>query len=123
MKPPALPPTVGSRLARIGLWLQLAPLIGIGDTLRQVWQAVQPVFEKIKHTGHADPLALARVMNDIIKASLTSSMIGTVISTTGAALIVLAYYRYHHRPRWASVFILAFIALGILSLGLAYFPL
>lgn len=123
MKPPALPPTVGSRLARIGLWLQLAPLIGIGDTLRQVWQAFQPVFEKIKHTGHADPLALSRVMNDVIKASLTSSMIGTVISTIGAALIVLAYYRYHHRPRWASVFILAFIALGILSLGLAYFPL
>lgn len=120
--PPPLPISTGSRLARIGLWLQLAPLIGIADTVRQVWSAFQPVLDAIRTSGSGDPFMMARAMNDVIKASLASSMFGTVISIIGAALIFIAYFKYQHRPRWATGFLVAFVILGILTVLLALVP-
>lgn len=122
MTPPPLPSTTGSRLARIGLWLQLAPLIGIADTMRQVWKAFQPVLDEMRYSGHTDLTVMSRAMSAVIKASLTSSMIGTVVSFIGAALIFIAYLKYKHRPRWATGFLIAFVILGVTSLALAFIP-
>ena len=123
MKPPPLPLTLGSRLARIGLWLQLAPLFGIADTLRQMWKAFQPALAELNRHGSTDPFFMTRVMGDVIKVSVTSSMIGTVISFIGAALIFTAYFKYQHRPRWATGFLIAFVILGIMSLLFASIPI
>ncbi len=122
MNPPPLPSTTGSRLARVGLWLQLAPLIGIADTVRLLWKALHPVLANIRTSGITDPFVMARMMNDVIKASLTSSLTGTVISFIGAALIFIAYFKYQHRPRWAAIFLIAFVVLGIISLAFAFLP-
>lgn len=123
MNPPPLPSTTGSRLARAGLWLQLAPLIGIADTARLLWKALHPVLAKIRTSGITDPFVMARMMNDVIKASLTSSLTGTVISFIGAVLIFIAYFKYQHRPRWATGFLIAFVILGIMSLLFASIPI
>ena len=88
----------------------------------QVWKAFQPVLEEMRFSGHTDLTVMSRAMSDVIKASLTSSMIGTVVSFIGAALIFIAYLKYKHRPRLATGFLIAFVILGIMTALLAMIP-
>jgi hypothetical protein len=115
MKPPPLPHSRGKRLAQLGLWLQLAPLIGIGETMRQVWHAFQPVLEIVSQGGALSPALLAQVSRDVLQRSLTASMMGTIISFIGALLIAWAFFKFRHRPRWVLVFLLSYVILGLLT--------
>ena len=112
-KPPPLPHTTGSDLAKIGLWLQLAPLLGITETLRQLWTLFREVLVRAQ-AGEAtvDVAFISKMM----QVATTGSLAGTIISCIGALLILLAYTKYHYRPKWAFWFMIAFLALGFMSL-------
>lgn len=111
--PPPLPPTTGSRLAKVGLWLQLAPLIGLSETLQQLWALYREMLVRIQTGGVAlDITSVSKLM----KAATTGSMAGTLISCLGAALILLAYTKFNYQPRWAFWFLVSFVILGLLSM-------
>ena len=59
-QPPPLPSPPGARLARIGLWLQLAPLVGIGETLRQVWPLIRRFYTEAATGGMPGPEMVTR---------------------------------------------------------------
>lgn len=115
--PPPLPHTAGSRLAKIGLWLQLAPLIGITDTLRQLWTLFRQALERAQAGEATVDVAL---ISKMMQVATTGSLAGTIISCIGALLVLLAYTKYRYRAKWAFWFLIAFLALGFMSLPLVW---
>lgn len=116
-QPPPLPHTTGSRLAKIGLWLQLAPLIGITETLRQLWTLFR---EALVRAQAGEATVDVAFISKMMQVATTGSLTGTIISCIGALLILLAYTKYHYRPKWAFWFLIAFLALGFMSLPLMW---
>jgi hypothetical protein len=100
-------------LAKVGLWLQLAPLLGITETLRQLWT----LFREALVRGQAGEATVdVAFISKMMQVATTGSPAGTIISCIGALLILLAYTKYHYRPKWAFWFLIAFLALGFMSL-------
>lgn len=116
-QPPPLPNPAGSHLAKIGLWLQLAPLIGITDTMRQLWALFREALERAQAGEAAVDVTL---ISKMMQVATTSSLTGTIISCIGALLVLLAYTKYHYRPKWAFWFLIAFVALGFMSLPVVW---
>ena len=116
-QPPPLPHTTGSRLAKIGLWLQLAPLIGITETLRQLWTLFR---EALVRAQAGEATVDVAFISKMMQVATTGSLTGTIFSCIGALLILLAYTKYHYRPKWALGFLIAFLALGFMSLPLMW---
>lgn len=124
-QPPPIPSPPGARLARIGLWLQLAPLIGIGETVRQVWPLIRKFYSEAA-TGGMPSLELvtrwAETLNQAMHAAMASSMIGTLISFIGVAMILVAFFKHRYRPAWVVCFLAASVLLAVLTLGMMMIP-
>lgn len=124
-QPPPLPSPPGARLARIGLWLQLAPLIGIGETVRQVWPLIRKFYAEAA-TGGMPSLELvtrwAETLNQAMHAAMASSMIGTFVSFIGVAMILVAFVKHRYRPAWVVWFLAASLFLALLTLGMMMIP-
>ncbi len=124
-QPPPLPSTPGARLARIGLWLQLAPLVGIGETLRQVWPLIRRFYTEAAIGGMPGPELVTRwaeTLTQAVHAAMASSMIGTAISFIGTAMILVAFFKHRYRPAWVVCFLTASVLLGVLTLGMMMIP-
>lgn len=124
-QPPPLTSPIGARLARIGLWLQLAPLIGIGETLRQVWPLIRKFYREAATGGLVSTELVTRwaeTLTQAVNAAMTSSVIGTVISFIGMAMILVAFVKYRYRPAWVLWFLATCVVLGLLTLGLVLIP-
>lgn len=124
-QPPPLPPPPGARLARIGLWLQLAPLVGIGETLRQVWPLIRQFYTEAAVGAMPGPELITRwaeTLTQAVHAAMASSMIGTVISFIGVAMILVAFFKHRYRPAWAVWFLAASLFLAVLTLGMMMIP-
>lgn len=113
MTPPPLPQTTGSRLAKIGLWMQLGSLIGISETVKQLVVLISETWERAQNGAATVDMAL---ISKIMQAATRGSLIGNVISIVGALLVLLAYTRYRYRQSWAFWFLIAFLILGMLNL-------
>jgi hypothetical protein len=124
-QPPPLPSPPGARLARIGLWLQLAPLIGIGETVRQVWPLIRKFYAEAA-TGGMPSLELvtrwAETLTQAVHAAMASSMIGTFVSFIGVAMILVAFVKHRYRPAWVVWFLAASLFLALLTLGMMMIP-
>ncbi len=112
-QPPPLPSTAGPRLARLGLWLQLAPLIDVVPVLRRLWGLFQETQTRMLETGAMPDVAL---LSSLVRAAFSGSYVGTGLSLLGAVFILVAYVKHRHRPAWARMFLLAMAGLGLLSL-------
>lgn len=126
-QPPPLPlaSPPGARLARIGLWLQLAPLVGIGETLRQVWPLIRQFFTEAALGGMPGPELITRwaeTLTQAVHAAMASSMVGTAISFIGVAMILVAFFKHHYRPAWVVWFLAASLFLAVLTLGMMMIP-
>jgi hypothetical protein len=124
-QPPPLPSPPGARLARIGLWLQLAPLVGIGETLRQVWPLIRRFYTEAATGGMPGPEMVTRwaeTLTQAVRAAMASSMIGTGISFIGTAMILVAFFKHRYRPSWVVCFLAASLLLGVLTLAMMMIP-
>lgn len=102
----------GRRLVAAGLVMQLSVLIGLAGTIRGIRQAFESLGQRTE--GVADPSRLSMAIGEV----LCSTFLGMIGNNIGAALILVALWRYHLRS--SSLFWLG-VAVGfiVFPLGLA----
>lgn len=92
----------GKRLAKIGAWLQLCPLIGLLGTVIGMMRA----FKMLGTQGIGDPSQLSGAIGEVLIATYIGQFGGLI----GSVFLALAIWRYGFRPRWIwSVFTLSLL--------------
>jgi hypothetical protein len=87
---------VSTRTAKVGAWLQLGLLMGIGATIKGMMNA----FEVIETSGIGDPEKLSGAIGDV----LIYTMIGFLAGLIGSILLGVAVFFQRCRARWVKVF-------------------
>jgi len=87
---------VSTRTAKVGAWLQLGPLMGIGATIKGMMKA----FEVIETSGIGDPEKLSGAIGEV----LIYTMIGFLAGLIGSILLGIAVFCQRCRARWVKAF-------------------
>lgn len=90
-------PNRGAFIAKLGVWLQLAQLIGFGGTVIGMMKA----FEGLGAAGRSDPAKLSRAIGEV----LWSSFAGIAISLVGIILVIIAITARRYRAVWMFWFL------------------
>jgi hypothetical protein len=115
-----LPPSQSvAFIARLGAWLQFAPLIGIVAAIFGVIEA----FDILKARGAGDPVSLNAAMDHVI----TCISIAFWLALTGLVLVTIAITVCGYRSKWMFKFLRSFglfaIVLGLVLLAFGQFRL
>ncbi|MCB1279468.1 MotA/TolQ/ExbB proton channel family protein [Prosthecobacter sp.] len=87
----------GSFIAKLGAWLQLAQLIGMGGTVVGMMKA----FGDLKTSGASDPEILSGAIGEV----LITTAVGFAISIVGLVLVTIAISACHYRAVWMFWFL------------------
>ena len=87
---------LSTRMAKVGAWLQLGVLIGIGATIKGMMNA----FEVIETSGFGDPEKMAGAIGEV----LIYTMVGFLVGFIGCILLGIAVFYQRCRARWVKVF-------------------
>lgn len=107
MEAAAPPSQSGAFIAKLGAWLQLAQLIGLGGTVIGMLHA----FDTLKTSGAGDPVKLSGAIGEV----LVSAAIGVSLSLIGMILVIIAITACRYRARWMFQFLCVY---GLLIIGL-----
>jgi biopolymer transport protein ExbB/TolQ len=95
---------LGRRLALIGGWMQLGPVVGLLGTVIGMMRA----FSVLGGSGMStDPGQMAAAVGEV----LIFTLIGLLLSTTGLVLMALAFFVYRYREPWMWRLLLIFALL------------
>ena len=96
METPAPSPR-GAFIAKLGAWLQLAQLIGLGGTVMGMMKA----FGELKTSGSSDPAKLSGAIGEV----LVSTFIGMAVALIGVILVIIAITACRYRSAWMFWFL------------------
>lgn len=102
----------GSFIAKLGAWLQLAQIIGLGGTVIGMMKA----FRVLGTAGTSDPAKLSRAIGEV----LTSTFIGIAVAFIGVILVIIAITAHRYRAVWMFWFLCIYGGLMIFSY---FFPI
>ena len=97
----------GKMLAKVGAWMQMAPLIGVAATIIGTLRA----FKGLRSAGINDPRALAGQIGEV----LIYTWIGLCIGQVGLLLIGIALLTTGYRARWIFWLLMIYAALLLWS--------
>ena len=90
----------GRRVALVGAFLQLGPLIGLVGTFVGIIRA----FYTLESSSSGDPARLSAN----VTGALYATAAGLVLSVVGLILIYVALFRYRYRAEWFFGFLLIY---------------
>ncbi len=102
-----LPPQRGAFIAKLGAWLQLAPVLGAIGTFYGMTKA----FNTLASSGAGDPAKLSAAIGDV----LIYTAIAVSLTLVGLVLVTIAITICRYRERWMFKFLCIY---GLLSVGL-----
>ena len=85
-----------TRTAKVGAWLQLGVLIGIGATIKGMMNA----FDALGTSGVGDPTKLSGAIGEVLIYTMTGFLVGFI----GCILLGVAVFYQRCRARWVKVF-------------------
>lgn len=94
-------------MAKLGAWLQLAPVLGMIGTIFGMAKA----FNTLASSGAGDPEKLSAAIGDV----LIITMIAVSLSSIGLVLVTIAITICRYRERWMFQFLCFY---GLLAIGL-----
>lgn len=103
----SLIPQCGAFIAKLGAWLQLAQLIGLGGTVIGMMKA----FRVLGTSGTADPTKLSGAIGEV----LISTFIGIAVAFIGVILVTIAITACRYRSVWMFWFLCIYGGLMIFS--------
>jgi hypothetical protein len=107
-------PQRGAFIAKLGAWLQVAPVLGIIATMFGMSKA----FKVLAESGAGDPAKLSAAIGDV----LVYTIIAITVAFAGLVLVTVAITVCRYRARWMLKFLRFYGVLTIvLSLGLLVF--
>ncbi|MEY2821239.1 MAG: hypothetical protein RJA37_586 [Verrucomicrobiota bacterium] len=107
MEPPSSPQR-GALIAKVGAWLQVAPVLGIVGTIFGMSKA----FKILAHSGAGDPARLSAAIGDV----LIYTIIAVSMALIGLVLVTIAITACRYRSRWMLKFLRFY---GLLSIILS----
>lgn len=87
----------GAFIAKLGAWLQLAQLIGLGGTIMGMMKA----FRVLGTSGTADPAKLSGEIGEV----LITTFIGMAVALIGVILVIIAITACRYRAVWMFWFL------------------
>ena len=84
-------------MAKLGAWLQLAQVVGMGGTVIGMMKS----FRVLSDSGTADP----RRLSEAIGGVLASTFAGIAVSFIGLVLVTIAITAYRYRTGWMFWFL------------------
>lgn len=97
----------GAFIAKLGVWLQLAHVIGFARTVPGMLQA----FRELGTAGPGDPAILSAIIGEILMAI----SIGVALSLIGLLLVLLSITLCRYRATWMFWFLCIYGGLMIFS--------
>lgn len=91
------PSNNGAFIAKLGAWLQLAQVIGIGGTVIGIMKS----FKVLSESGHSNP----SILSEAIGGVLISTFIGIALSLIGIVLVIIAITACRYRSAWMFWFL------------------
>lgn len=91
------PSNNGAFIAKLGAWLQLAQVIGIGGTVVGMMKS----FRVLGESGHSNP----SILSEAIGGVLISTFIGIALSFIGIVLVIIAITACRYRSAWMFWFL------------------
>ncbi len=102
-----IPPQRGAFIAKLGVWLQLAQVIGLAGTVTGMMKA----FQVLGTAGTADPAKLSKAIGEV----LVSAAGGIAVSFIGLILVIIAITACRYRAVWMFWFLCIYGGLMIFS--------
>lgn len=93
----SLAPQRGAFIAKLGAWLQLAQVVGMGGTIIGMMKS----FRVLSDSGTTDP----RRLSEAIGGVLASTFAGIAVSLIGVILITIAITSHRYRTAWMFWFL------------------
>lgn len=100
-------PSRGAFIAKLGVWLQLAQVIGFAGTAAGMMKA----FKVLGTAGTSDPAKLHRAIGEV----LWTSFAGIAVSFVGVILVIIAVTACRYRATWMFWFLCIYGGLMIFS--------
>ncbi len=91
------PSNNGAFIAKLGAWLQLAQVIGIGGTVVGMMKS----FKVLGESGQSNP----SILSEAIGGVLISTFIGIALSLIGIVLVIIAITACRYRSAWMFWFL------------------
>jgi hypothetical protein len=101
-------PIPGRKLALIGAWLQLGPVIGAAGAALGMMRAIGTLAEA---PGVSDPQRFSADIGEVLIATAA----GLVLSVVGLVLVCIALFGYRYRAEWFFWFLVIYGALLLLG--------
>lgn len=99
-----------TKLAKLGAWLQLSPLIGVVGTVLGMMRA----FSNVNTDGVGDPSQLSGAIGDV----LISTAIGLFGNMIGCLILGLSLFLQPKQPFWVKVIFGVSIFLSLVGLSM-----